>query len=152
MRRILAGLLVATLIVALAAPAADARGGHGPGKAVIGLAAFALFAPLVIVGEVLAHTVPYRAPVVVAPPPVYSSPPVYYAPAPTSYAPTHAYSAPPPVARSTYAATPAQTNVVQYPHGRHVLRGDGVTTAYQWVWIPNPPPPPPPPARPASYQ
>jgi hypothetical protein len=147
MRRILAGLLVATLVVTFAAPAADARGGHGPGNVVIGLAAFALFAPLVIVGEVLAHTVPYLAPAVVVAPP-----PVYYAPAPTYYAPTPVYSTPPPVARSTYAAAPAQPTVVQYPHGRHVLRGDGVTTAYQWVWIPNPPPPPPPPARPASYQ
>jgi hypothetical protein len=42
-------------------------------------------------------------------------------------------------------------SVVQYPHGRYELRGDGVYTAYQWVWIPNapavPPPPPPPPDR-----
>jgi hypothetical protein len=27
-----------------------------------------------------------------------------------------------------------------------VLRGDGIQTPYQWVWILNPPPPPPPPA------
>lgn len=27
--------------------------------------------------------------------------------------------------------------------GRYVLRGDGITTAYQWVWIPNPPSTPP---------
>src|SRR5687767_15350081 len=70
MRRILAVLLVAGLLVGLTAPAADARGGRGAGAAVVGLAAFALFAPLIIAGEVLAHTVPYR-PVVVAPPPVY---------------------------------------------------------------------------------
>jgi hypothetical protein len=39
-----------------------------------------------------------------------------------------------------------------------VLQGDGITTAYRWVWIPNPPPAPPldepaappPPAPPAS--
>jgi hypothetical protein len=39
--------------------------------------------------------------------------------------------------------------VVQYPHGRHELRGDGVTVAYHWVWIPAipPPPRPAPPAR-----
>ena len=43
----------------------------------------------------------------------------------------------------------AQGNVVYYPHGRYELRGDGVYTAYQWVWIPSaaavpavPPPPP----------
>jgi hypothetical protein len=40
--------------------------------------------------------------------------------------------------------------VIQYPHGRYELRGDGVTTAYTWVWIPNPPPPPPPPAAPPA--
>jgi hypothetical protein len=36
-----------------------------------------------------------------------------------------------------------QPRVVQYPHGRYVLQGDGITTAYQWVWIPNLPSPPP---------
>jgi hypothetical protein len=152
MRRILAVLLVAGLLVGLTAPAADAGGGRWAGAAVVGLAAFALFAPLIIAGEVLAHTVPYR-PVVVAPPPVHYAPaPTYYAPAPTYYAPP-TYSTPPPVARPAYAAAaPAPANVVRYSHGRYVLHGDGVTTAYQWVWIPNPPPPPPPPGRPTSYQ
>ena len=41
------------------------------------------------------------------------------------------------------APAPVQPRVVQYPHGRYVLRGDGITTAYQWVWIPNPPSAPP---------
>src|SRR3989441_13217312 len=41
-------------------------------------------------------------------------------------------------------------SVVEYPHGRYELRGDGVTAPYTWVWIPNPPPPPPPPAPPAG--
>jgi hypothetical protein len=27
---------------------------------------------------------------------------------------------------------------VVYPHGRYVLRGDGVGMPYAWVWIPNP--------------
>ena len=37
--------------------------------------------------------------------------------------------------------------VVQYPTGRYELRGDGITIAYRWVWVPNPPstPPAPPP-------
>jgi hypothetical protein len=48
---------------------------------------------------------------------------------------------------------------VEYPTGRYELRGDGVTTLYQWVWVPNPPPaappapptpPPGPPAAPAA--
>jgi len=146
MRRILAVLLVAVFLVASAAPAAHA-GGHGPGRSVIGLAAFAIFAPLIIVGEVLAHTVPR---VVVAPAPVYYSPaPVYQAPAPVYYPPPPAYSAPPAYVHQAYAApAPAQPRVIQYPHGRYVLRGDGTVTAYQWVWIPNPPIPPPPAAPP----
>jgi hypothetical protein len=34
-------------------------------------------------------------------------------------------------------------SVVEYPNGRFELRGDGMTSPYNWVWIPNPPPPPP---------
>src|SRR6266699_556761 len=41
------------------------------------------------------------------------------------------------------ASVPVQPRVVQYPHGRYALQGDGITTAYQWVWIPNPPSAPP---------
>jgi Domain of unknown function (DUF4124) len=33
---------------------------------------------------------------------------------------------------------------VEFPTGRYELRGDGVTSPYQWVWIPNPPSAPPP--------
>jgi hypothetical protein len=147
MRRILAVLMVVALIGAVAVPAADAGGRHGHGGgAVIGLAAFALFAPLIIAGEVLAATIPYRAPAVaVAPPP-------YYAPAPSYYAPAPAYSSQPAYVEQVSVApapvrapAPAMSRVVQHAHGRYVLRGDGVYTAYQWVWIPNPPPPPPPP-------
>ena len=141
MRRILAVLLAAVFLVASAAPAAYA-GGHGPGRGLIGLAAFAIFAPFIIVGEVLAHTVPR---VVVAPAPVYYQPaPVYQAPAAAYYPPPPAYSAPPAYAHQAYAEpASAQPRVIQYPHGRYVLRGDGAVTAYHWVWIPNPPIPPP---------
>src|SRR5712692_601837 len=167
MRRILAVLLVVTCVLTLVAPAAYA-GGHGAARVAISLATFAIFAPLIIVGEVLALAVPpYRAPAVVAPPP-----PVYSAPPP-------AYSAPPAYARQTYAVpAPAQPTVIlyphgryelrgdgvatayqwvwiQYPHGRYELRGDGIATAYQWVWIPNPTPslpPDAPPAAPAASQ
>jgi hypothetical protein len=34
-------------------------------------------------------------------------------------------------------------SVIQYPTGRFELQGDGITTPYRWVWIPNPPPVPP---------
>ncbi len=44
---------------------------------------------------------------------------------------------------------PSYSNVVHRPHGRSELRGDGVYTAHQRVWIPTiaavPPAPPPPP-------
>jgi len=135
MRRIVTVLVIAVLLVAGAAPAAHA-GGHGPGRGVLSLAAFVIFAPFIIVGEVLAHTVPAA---VVAPVPVYSPAPVYQAP---------------PVYYSTPPAS-AQPRVVQYPHGRYVLQGDGVVSAYRWVWIPNPPIPPPPagpPPAPPAYR
>lgn len=94
--------------------------------------------------------------------PAYS-PPVAYAPppAPASTAP-RAYSvniynpppvAAPPAARPAVYEPPADPrpsaaplgspNVVEYEGGRYELRGDGMTTAYRWVWIPNPPPGPP---------
>lgn len=75
---------------------------------------------------------------VYAPPPVYASPPVGYA------EPQSVLVAPPPTAPS----------VIQYSTGRYELRGDGITTPYTWVWIPNPPPEPPasPEAPPAPPQ
>jgi hypothetical protein len=47
---------------------------------------------------------------------------------------------------------PEPPEPIEYPTGRYELRGDGVTTPYQWVWVPNPPPeaPAPPPAPPAG--
>ena len=69
-------------------------------------------------------------------PPAYYNPPVSYAP---SYAPPAGY-APPPQSSISVAPVP---NVVEYPNGRYVLRGDGTTTPYTWVWIPNPPSSPP---------
>jgi len=38
--------------------------------------------------------------------------------------------------------------VIEFPSGRYELRGDGITTPYRWVWIPNPPTAPP--AEPSS--
>ena len=80
------------------------------------------------------------------PPPVYAPPPAYR-PAQMAYGgPTYsqppAYSPPPPSA-------PPTPRVVTYPTGRYELRGDGTSTPYTWVWVPNPPPPPAaPPATP----
>jgi hypothetical protein len=82
--------------------------------------------------------------VATAPVVVYSSPAVVYAPPPIVYAPPPvAYSSPP-----SALAPPPMPTVIQYAHGRYELRGDGVTTPYTWVWIPNPPPPPLPPSAP----
>jgi hypothetical protein len=36
---------------------------------------------------------------------------------------------------TTYTEQPIQREVV-YPNGKYVLYGDGVTQAWQWVWIP----------------
>jgi hypothetical protein len=91
-------------------------------------------------------------------PSVYSDPPASYAPPPVSY-PTpiaygqNAYAAPPasaygPPVPPAYApptrqdVEPLQREVV-FPSGRYVLSGDGITTPYTWVWIPNPPSAPP---------
>jgi len=152
MRRIVTVLVIAVFLVAGTAPAAHA-GGHGPGREVLSLAAFVIFAPFIIAGEVLAHVIP-RA--VVAPVPVYSPAPVYQAPPPVYYSAPPVVSAPPAHTYQAYAA-PASTQprVVQYPHGRYVLQGDGIATAYRWVWIPNPPIPPPPagpPPAPPAYR
>ncbi len=77
--------------------------------------------------------------VIAAPPVVYAPPPSYYPP--PSYAPPAAYGSP---------ALPPVPRVVEFSTGRYELRGDGVYSPYQWVWVPNPPAAPPPPAPPTS--
>ena len=148
MRQTIAALLVLVVLVAFVAPAAQA--GTSTDIA-LGLASFAvfnqLFAPAFHARR--GHGAPFvvREPVV-----IYRAVPVYAYPgyAYPSYAyPSYAYPSVYPVYPSQYAVVqpPApMPTVVQYPHGRYELRGDGVTVAYRWVWIPNPPPPPPPPA------
>jgi hypothetical protein len=80
------------------------------------------------------------SPDVVAPPVVYAPPPSYYAP-PGLYAPPAAYG---------WSALPPVPRVVEFSAGRYELRGDGVYSPYQWVWIPNPPTAPPPAPLPAA--
>jgi len=59
-----------------------------------------------------------------------------------------------PVASSALPAAPARPSVIEFAEGRYELRGDGVSTPYNWVWIPNPPAAPPasssPPTAPSS--
>jgi hypothetical protein len=97
-------------------------------------------------------------------PVIFYAPPLGdFAPTPTDYGPPVTYDLPaasPPAAYTTMTVAPAppppaMSDVVQYPHGRYELRGDGVSTPYVWVWIPNPPPAPPaaapgPPASPTA--
>ena len=68
--------------------------------------------------------------------PFYAYP--YYYPYP------YAYPAHPPV----YQEAPAVQRDVCYIEGCYHLEGDGVTTAYRWIWIPSAPPPPPAPPTP----
>src|SRR5215475_6563752 len=102
MRRVLAIVLVGGLLLGVAPPAAEAHG-WGLGAAIVGLATFAVFAPIVVAGTVIAAVVPPYAP----PPPVYAPPPVTHAPAP-------AYAAPAPAARMTSRGASTSVNVVQY--------------------------------------
>ena len=148
MRRGIICTLIVALAVVLAVPAAEAR--HAPVVVGVGAAVgMVLAAPFIIVGSIL-------APLIHPPVPVYPyapvqeqavlRPPVYGAPA---------YAAPPARTRQSVVVQPAagsSATTVQYLHGRYELRGDGVYTAYRWVWIPNAPPPPPPPGAPGSTQ
>jgi len=45
---------------------------------------------------------------------------------------------------------PPVPSVIEYPTGRFEMRGDGITSPYQWVWIPNPPAAPPTPPLPPA--
>ena len=65
---------------------------------------------------------PYAYPVYSAP--VYSAPPVYQQ-------------------QSQLTLSPSIQRDVCYVGGCYHLEGDGVTVAYQWIWVPIPPAPPP---------
>jgi len=101
------------------------------------------FRPFVPFGAVVVpplggYYAPYYSTPTYSDPSAYSTPPAYYNP-PAYYDPPVSYAPP---SRSTISVAPVP-NVVEYPNGRYVLRGDGTTTPYTWVWIPNPPPAPP---------
>ena len=122
MRKLVAIVVLCAMLIAASPLTAHAH------PAALALAAFAAFTTLFALPIVAAAA--WYPPYYAYPAPAYlTAPPAYYAPPPVSYAP-------PPV--------PAIQREVVYPHGRHLLYGDGVRTAYQWVWVPNPPAPPPP--------
>jgi hypothetical protein len=132
MRRFIAVLLAVVLVVPLtlgvAVPAAHAGAAT---NAALGLASFAVFTQLIapMLHPRPAHAA-YREREVIYERPVYVERPVY------STYPSQVVVVQP-------APPPAYPTVIQYPHGRYELRGDGVRYAYQWVWIPSAPPPPP---------
>jgi hypothetical protein len=149
-------VLVASLALApTASPADRFHGGPIGGRGVVsGPVVGRPFVAHPFVGRPFVHRPFFRPfiPIVIASPVVVYTPPAYYS-APPTYYDSPAYYDPPaaygPAASSTVAVAPAPDppptpSVVQYPTGRYELRGDGVTTPYTWVWIPNPPPPPPP--------
>jgi hypothetical protein len=88
----------------------------------------------------------YSAPAVYPPAPASAAPIVYsvniYNPAPAAQPVVQPAVYEPP-AVSAPPAPPAPQGVVEYEGGRYELRGDGMTTAYRWVWIPDPPSGPP---------
>jgi hypothetical protein len=141
MRRLIAIMIVAVLIVVLAAPAAHA--GHSTTADVaLGLAAFAVFNQLV--SPILSPRVHTYTQVVEAVPVVSARPIVYYPPAPVYPVPLQTVVVAPPT-QSVIVGPPSPApmpTVVHHPHGRYELRGDGIKQPYTWVWIPNPPPPP----------
>jgi len=127
MRRVIASVATAAMLLGVSAPAAQAGSST---DIALGLASFAVFNQ--VVGPLLrpqyAGAWHHRENVVYV-----REPRVVYAPAP------EVYVAP--------APPPAYPTVVQYPHGRYELRWQN--PQYVWVWIPAVPPPPPPPPAPA---
>ena len=140
MKKVISLAVVGALSLALINPAfaASGRGGwsrggqshgwHGGGGHVGSWLPGALLGGLVV-GSVIGAITPRV---------YYGHPqPVYLPPPPAVYPQTQVYLAP--VPRESC-----------YPSGCYRLYGDGVTVAYQWVWVPNPvaPAPPAPPAPP----
>jgi hypothetical protein len=68
------------------------------------------------------------------------------------YSPDQTYGPPEGMLMPPPPSAPPAPSVMQYPNGRYELRGDGMTSPYVWVWIPNPPPAPPaaPPSMPGA--
>jgi len=107
-------VVIGGLFLGLAAPGAEAHG-WGLGAAIVGLATFAVFAPIVVASTVIAHTVPP----VYAPPAAYAPPPAIAPKVPPAGVPglpggTAAY------ARSGSAAQPSSV-AVYFPTGQFTL-------------------------------
>jgi hypothetical protein len=132
-RKLITLMLVAAILsLSLAAPVYAGGGGRG-GFHHGGCCWGGAFVGGLLLGSVLAapyYGYPYYAyPYAAYPAPVY-------APAPAYQPQTQVYMA------------PSVQREACYVGGCYRLYGDGVTTAYQWVWLPAAPAPPPgPPSR-----
>jgi hypothetical protein len=129
-RKLLGLALVAALCLALAAPVFASRGGHGRGFHGGSNHGFhhhgfhhCCFGPAFFGGVFVASSLAF--PLSVYP---------YYYTYPYGY-PVY----PPPIYEQ---APPAVQRDVCFVEGCYHLEGDGVTTAYRWIWIQSPPPPP----------
>jgi hypothetical protein len=116
-RQALAMLTILVVLLSSAVPSYAFHGGWWIPGAVLGGLAL---------GTALAY--PYYA---------YPYPPYAY----PYYPPPAVVQAPP------ITAQPTVQREVIYPNGKYVLYGDGVTQAWQWVWVPAAPPLPPPPQQ-----
>jgi hypothetical protein len=140
MKKILGLAFVAVLSLALAAPAYAGRGHgggfhgghhggfHHGGGFHRGCCWGGAFVGGVFVGSAFAY-------------PYYGYP--YYA-YPYAYP---VYSEPVYQPQTQLSVAPSIQREACYVGGCYRLYGDGVTTAYQWVWMPTAPPPPGPPSR-----
>ena len=126
MRRAAAVVLLLVLTLTVVAPPAEAC----IECVALGLASFAVFTSLV--SAVATPRVVYAPPAYYAP--AYSAPYGYGTAYPGAYYPAYRAAYPYPAAASPVAWTGSR--VVQYPHGRYELRGDGLGVPYVWVWIP----------------
>ena len=147
MRKIAALVLSIALVIALVAPAAEA-GGRTATNVALGLASFAVYNQ--VVGGFYYPRYAYAYPRYVYAAPAYYYPAYYPYAYPAYYdrvvyvqsPPAIEYQSPPQQYQAQAQPPQQHPTVVEYPHGRYELRGDGIRTAYQWVWIPKPPPPP----------
>jgi hypothetical protein len=141
-RKLITLMLVAAILsLSLAAPVYAGRGGshsgHHGGFHHGGCCWGGAFFGGLLLGSVIAAPY-YPYPYYADPYPYAAYPGPVYAPAPAYQTQTQVYVA------------PAVQREACYATGCYHLQGDGVTTAYQWVWVPAAPAPPSPPPGPPS--
>src|SRR6266436_1796789 len=130
LRKMIPVALVALLSLGLAAPASAGRGSgfHGRGccwsRGFVGgvFVGSAFWAPFYAYPFYAYPYYPYAYPYPAYAPPLYMNSPSY---------------------QSQLSLSPPAPREVCYVGGCYHLEGDGMTTAYRWVWVPNVPAAPP---------